>query len=138
MCSKGRSLVEFLGYRRRCLRGQSAETMVSRCSGAGQGQGPYVFDGDQVTGGLLDGLVDDTKTSTAQFFQHVIVVGHGGFSQGRVHCYESCAAVGVDGLGVAADRERMSLTVETGACMRVRVVWSGLLYQIVWPKSSES
>ncbi|KAG9765937.1 Pkinase-domain-containing protein, partial [Aureobasidium melanogenum] len=39
-------------------------------------------------------------------------------SSSMVHCYGSCAAAGLDGWGVAADKEKMSLTVEGGACMR--------------------
>ena len=95
-----------------------------------------MFDGDEVTSGLLDSLVYDTETATSQLLQHVIVVGHCGVSKSRVHCYEACAAAVLSSLMVAAGREKMSLTIETGACMRV--VWSGLLYQIVCPRSSES
>jgi hypothetical protein len=95
-----------------------------------------VFDGDQVTRGLLDSLVYDTETAASQLLEHVIVVGHGGISKGRVHCYERCAAAVLSSLSVAAGREKMNWTIETGACMRV--VWSRLLYQIVCPRSSES
>jgi hypothetical protein len=138
MCLEERSLVESLECRRRCLRGRSVEWVVSQCCGEGQqGAGEaYVFDGDEVTSGLLDRLVYDTETSAPQFLQHVIVVGHCGISKGWVHCYEACAAAVLSSLMVAAGREKMSVTIETGACMRV--VWSGLLYQIVCPRSSES
>jgi len=81
----------------------------------------YVFDGDQITRGLLDGLVYDTETATSQLLQHVIVVGHGGFSESRVHCCYCCAAWVKCGVGVAAScdghsREGMGLlTIEVEA-----------------------
>ena len=104
---------------------------------ADRGQGKtYMFDSDQIASCFLDGLVDDTETSAAQLLEHVIVVGHSGVSKSRVHCYEACAAAVLSSLMGAAGREKTSLTIETGACMRV--VWSGLMYQIVCPRSSES
>jgi len=44
-----------------------------------------VLDGDQITSRLFNCLVDNTKASTAQLFQHLVIVGHGGLVESGVH-----------------------------------------------------
>lgn len=67
----------------------------------------YMFDSDEVAGGLVNGFIDDAKATacsecqsflsnwlihdwlTAQLLKHLVIVGHGGLVEAGVHGLES-------------------------------------------------